>query len=98
MLLLLALLAATPDLAGYAGQQPQLAGAGNIVYLTVARDNRIAVLRSSDGGRTFEETSTIAPGGQLAAGRHRGPRIAVSDHTIVVSAIIGAEGGGKDGD
>ena len=98
MLLLLALLAATPDVTGYAGQQPQLAGAGNAVYLAVARDSRIVVLRSADGGRTFHETSAIAPGGQLAAGRHRGPRIAASDHTVVVSAIVGAEGGGKDGD
>ena len=98
MLLLLALLAAAPDVTGYAGQQPQLAGTGSAVYLTVARDNRIVVLRSADGGRTFDDSSTITPGGQLAVGRHRGPRIAVIDHTVMVSAIVGAEGGGKDGD
>ena len=71
LLLLLALLAAASDVTGYAGQQPQLAGAGSAVYITVARENRIVVLRSADGGHTFAETSTITPGGQLAVGRHR---------------------------
>ena len=98
MLILLALLAAAPDVTGWLGQQPQLAGADRRVFLSLVRDNTIVVLRSTDGGRQFQEQSKIRPAGALAAGNHRGPRIAVTDRTVIVSAIVGALGGGKDGD
>jgi hypothetical protein len=98
MLILLALLAAAPDVTGWIGQQPQLAAADRRVFLSLVRDNTIVVLRSTDGGRQFEEQSVIRPAGTLAAGMHRGPRIAVTDRAVIVSAIVGGQGGGKDGD
>ena len=80
------------------GTQPQIAHDGDRVVLAVARGDRIGVLRSVDGGRTFREATPILPSGRMAAGMRRGPRIAVTASAIVVSAVVGAQGGGKDGD
>ncbi|HTV01249.1 MAG TPA: sialidase family protein [Luteitalea sp.] len=96
MLLLVSLLLAatltTP------GTQPQVAHDGDRVVVTVARGDRIGVLRSTDAGRTFREATSIVPAGRMAAGMRRGPRVAVTSSTVIVSAVVGAQGGGKDGD
>ena len=92
ILVALLLAAASP------GQQPQLAHDGNRTFLVVARDHQVAVMRSSDAGRTFASASTIAIEGAMAAGMHRGPRVAVTNTAVLVAAIVGAQGGGKDGD
>jgi BNR repeat protein len=97
-LIMLALLAQSPVVTGWPGQQPQLAGDGRRVFLTFVRDGAIVVLRSADRGRTFGEASPIRPAGKIAVGNHRGPRIAVTDQAVVVTAIVGEQGGGKDGD
>jgi hypothetical protein len=96
LLALLALLiGAGPALTG---QQPQLASHGARTFLVVARDQRIGILRSTDEGRSFRETTPIQVQGHMAAGMHRGPRAAVTTVALLVSAVVGAQGGGKDGD
>jgi BNR repeat protein len=97
-LLILALLAQSPGVTAWPGQQPQLAGNGQRVFLTFVRDGAIVVLRSADHGGTFEEVSAIRPAGPIAVGNHRGPRIAVTERAVIVTAIVGEQGGGKDGD
>jgi len=97
-LLIVALLAQSPIVTAWPGQQPQLAGDGPRVFLTFVRDGAIMVLRSADRGRTFDEVSAIRPTGRIAVGNHRGPRIAVTEQALVVTAIVGEQGGGKDGD
>ena len=97
-LVILALLAQSPGATGWSGTQPQLAGDGQRVFLTFVRDGAIVVLRWADRGRTFGEASAIRPAGKIAVGNHRGPRIAVTERAVVLTAIVGEQGGGKDGD
>ena len=63
-------------------------GAGNVVYYTC----------SEDGGATYTEPMQVGRVKFLALGMRRGPRIAVASGVIVVSAIGGEKGGGRDGD
>ena len=80
------------------GQQPQLAHDRDRTFLVVAREQQVGVLRSTDAGHSFYEAMPIRVDGHLAAGMHRGPRVAVTAAAVLVSLVAGAEGGGKDGD
>ena len=80
------------------GQQPQLARDGNRTFLVVARDRQVAILRSTDAGRSFHEATPIKVEGHMAAGMHRGPRVVVTPTAVLVAVVAGAQGGGKDGD
>lgn len=79
-------------------RQPQMAASGNAVYVTCGTPTSILVARSEDGGRTFAPAETVATVAALSLGMHRGPRIVALGDTLVVSAIVGNVGGGKDGD
>ena len=79
-------------------RQPQLAVDGGTVYLACAANNTILIARSTDGGRSFAQPTTIASVPSLALGMHRGPRIAATDDGLVVTAIAGRLGKGQDGD
>lgn len=79
-------------------RQPQLAATGTAVYIACGTPAAILVARSDDGGRTFGAPARIAVAGHLSFGNHRGPRIAASGNDVIVTAIVGAIGGGKDGD
>ena len=94
--LILALLLAASS--GIAGQQPQLARLENDVFLVVARDAQVGVLRSRDAGRSFTEATPIAVPGKMSTGMHRGPRVVATRSVLLVSLIAGTQGGGKDGD
>lgn len=87
-----------PDGPDREGRQPQAAvdPAGRIyVAFGVGRTVRLAV--SHDGGGSFR-ASTVGSVGSLALGMRRGPRVAATDDAVVVTAIGGEEGGGRDGD
>jgi hypothetical protein len=84
--------------AAITGHQPQLAQERDRVYLVVARDAQVGVLRSGDAGRSFVEATPIAVTGRMAAGMHRGPRVAVTRSSVLVALVAGVQGGGKDGD
>src|SRR5260221_12587103 len=40
----------------------------------------------------------VSSQGELALGMHRGPRVAYTGQGIVISAVVGQQGKGKDGD
>jgi hypothetical protein len=79
-------------------RQPQLAIDGSLVYLACGTGSVVQIAVSSDGGHTFGSPTAIATVGALALGAHRGPRVAVADHAVIVSAVVGVIGGGRDGD
>jgi hypothetical protein len=85
-------------LVSLAGTQPQLAASGERVYVAFGTGGAIAVARSADGGGAFAEPVTIPVDGVMALGRHRGPRIAATPRAVLVAAVVGARGGGADGD
>ena len=89
MLLLAALLAlrlqpVSPDAPN---RQPQLAAANGTVALVFGSGESIWLARSRDNGRTFAAPSKVASLPKMLLGRHRGPRVAISGNTILVSAI-----------
>jgi hypothetical protein len=84
--------------APFPGSQPQLAALGQRVYLAFGSDNTISVARSEDAGETFGAATRLASSGRLSLGMHRGPRVAATASALLVSAVIGAKGGGADGD
>ena len=72
-------------------RQPQLAAADSGVYLACGDPaGSILVARSTDEGRRFTALTPIRVNGVLALGNHRGPRVAASGSTLLVSAIVGA--------
>jgi hypothetical protein len=79
-------------------RQPQLAVDGGTVYLACGANDTIYVARSADGGRSFAPVTKVASVPSLALGMHRGPRLAVSDGELVLTAVAGKLGKGQDGD
>ena len=79
-------------------RQPQVAvdEAGRI-FVAFGVGDVIRCAASTDGGRTFEAT-TVGSGGVLALGMRRGPRVAAAGKALVVTAVGGAVGKGRDGD
>lgn len=94
--LLLAAAASPPAPVQFAGVQPQLAAAGRRVALVFGEGETIYVAASRDGGRSFSPPVALPSQGRLALGRHRGPRIAILEGAIVVTAILAAEAGAGD--
>jgi hypothetical protein len=81
------------------GRQPRVTVAPNgDVLVTFGRENAIFVTRSSDGGRSFEPAREIADVPALALGMRRGPRIVAVKDALLVTAVVGKTGMGRDGD
>ncbi len=80
-------------------RQPQVAvdPAGR-VYLVFGAENSIYCAISADGGKNYLPPSKIADAGVMSLGMRRGPRIAASEKTVVVVAVGGEQGHGRDGD
>jgi hypothetical protein len=91
-------LLATAASAAFPGVQPQLAAMDGRVYLAFGAGNSISVARSDDGGETFRAPVALPLSGRLSLGMRRGPRVAVTRTTVLVTAVAGAKGGGADGD
>lgn len=53
---------------------------------------------SRDGGDTFAAPVEVGRTTRLSLGLRRGPRIAIAQDALVVTAIAGEQGGGRDGD
>ena len=79
-----------PDLAA---RQPQFATDGKTIGLTFGEANAIYFAASRDGGKSFTPRVKVADTPGLMLGRHRGPRLALSGNTVVVTAISGAKAG-----
>lgn len=96
--LALAIVSIVPPQGEPAFRQPQIGVHGDRVGVTFGSKESIYFAASSDAGRTFSRPVKVASPKNFALGRHRGPRIAISNDAIVVSAVAGELGGGKDGD
>ncbi len=57
--------------------------------MTFGRGTGIYFTASTDQGESWKEPVTVADVGALALGRHRGPRVAILNHVIVISAVVG---------
>lgn len=87
-------------------REPQLAASGSTVALTFGAGAAIYFTVSHDSGRTFSAPVKVEQAGNVLLTHHRGPRIAISGKTIVISAITSktasqdahAHGAGPDGD
>jgi hypothetical protein len=80
-------------------RQPQIAARASFIGVTFGSANTIYFAASRNFGDSFQypvEVSSKA--GALSLGRHRGPRIAITLKAIVISAIAGPQGRGRDGD
>src|SRR5262249_7777065 len=89
MLFLTALLALHlgPVSPGVPNRQPQFAAAGSTVAMVFGSGESIWLARSSDNGRSFGAPTKVAVLPKLLLRRHRGPRLAISGNTLIVSAI-----------
>ena len=87
-----------PENPNVAYKQPQVAVEGMRAAIAFGAGNDIYCITSADGGRTFGKPVKLPSEGVMSLGRHRGPRIAFSGGTIVISAVAGPHGMGKDGD
>lgn len=94
--LALALAASSVAPVEFPGAQPQLAADGRRVGVVFGEGDSISFAGSRDGGRTFSAPVTLRSQGDLALGRHRGPRIAISGDALIVTAILAP--GRADGD
>jgi hypothetical protein len=70
-------------------REPQLAVNGSTVAMTFGAGNAIYFAASHDSGKTFSAPVKVTEAAVIPLNRHRGPRIAVSGKTIVVSAVTG---------
>lgn len=80
------------------GKQPQIATAGDNVFVVFGLGNEILLARSNDAGKTFAAGSVVTSVNGMPLGMRRGPRLAATSDTLVVTAIESPQGGGKDGD
>src|ERR1700730_9295231 len=69
--------------------QPQMAANRSMVALTFGAGKAIYFSASKDSGRTFSAPMKVAESEIVPLTRHRGPRIALSGDTIVISAVVG---------
>lgn len=79
-------------------RQPQIAVAGPRAAVVYGAGDTIFVVTSQDRGTTWSQPVAIPSGGRMSLGMRRGPRIALTRDAIVVSAVAGAQGKGRDGD
>ncbi len=85
--------------AGVNAREPQLAVSKNgTVWVTYGEGSAIYCARSEDKGVTFKTPVKVGEAGKLSLGMRRGPRIAAAGKHIVISAVYGGQGGGRDGD
>jgi hypothetical protein len=68
------------------------------VYVACGTPTSVIVARSENNGEFFLPARTIPIAGHMSLGNHRGPRVVAYGDTVVLTAIVGEAGGGKDGD
>jgi hypothetical protein len=79
-------------------RQPHLDVSENTLVLTYGAGNSVFFTGSRDSGRTWRAPVLVATPGKLSLGARRGPRIAATPRSILITAIAGEKGGGADGD
>ncbi len=68
------------------------------IHLSFGSDTSIFHIVSTDQGKSFSEATLVAQPSKLSLGMRRGPRIACCGKSLLISAVTGKLGGGKDGD
>ncbi|MBC8134874.1 MAG: exo-alpha-sialidase [Fibrella sp.] len=80
-------------------KEPQVAvGSNGRVYVAFGMGDSIYCAVSPDGGKTYDIPVLVARVSNLSLGMRRGPRVIVTEKSVVISAISGVRGAGKDGD
>jgi len=74
-------------------RQPAIASTSGLTALVFGSGNSIWISTSKDDGKHFSAPHEVAQAAALALGRHRGPHVAISGSTLVVTAIYGATPG-----
>ncbi|HEY1947550.1 MAG TPA: sialidase family protein [Bryobacteraceae bacterium] len=69
--------------------EPQIATSGSLIGLAFGAGKGIYFSASHDSGETFSAPVKVAEAAIVPLTRHRGPRIAFSGRTIVISAVAG---------
>jgi hypothetical protein len=88
-----------PESAFPVARQPQAAvSPGGKVFIVFGVDDAIYCSISADGGKSYQAPVKVGQQGVMALGMRRGPRVAATDRAVVVTAICGPVGRGKDGD
>lgn len=83
---------------GSSPQQPQVTVAPDgSIYLVYGSENTIYCALSRDRGKTFSTPVALANEGPMSLGMHRGPRIAATKDFVVITAVVGKQGKGRDG-
>jgi len=85
----LAILQFAPLSADAPNRTPQLAASGDVVALAFGSGKSIYVAVSSNQGKDFSKPVKVVEASILPLTRHRGPHIALSNGTIVVTAVTG---------
>ncbi len=92
-----AVLIATGDANG--PKQPQAAvSSDGTVYTVFGSGEDIFVCSSNDSGKSFSKPTVAFQVPNVSLGSRRGPRITAHRDTLVISAIGGKQGKGRDGD
>jgi hypothetical protein len=80
-------------------KEPQVALSGSgKVYVTYGAGNTVYCSVSGDGGKTYGGPVKVAEAGSLSLGMRRGPRVAATDKAVVITAVYGQQGKGRDGE
>ncbi len=87
-----------PQSADLPNRQPHLATNGTHLVLTYGVGNSVFFAESKDAGESWSKPTVVSSQGKLSLGMRRGPRIALTQSAIVISAVVGEKGRGADGD
>lgn len=80
-------------------QQPRVAvSPAGAVFIVFGVGNRIHCAVSRDGGKSYQDPVLVGEAGVMSLGMRRGPQVAATKDDVVVTAVVGKEGRGKDGD
>lgn len=80
------------------GQPQACVAVDGTTYVVFGVADRVAFCKSVDDGKSFTAPRDAVTVPNLSLGMRRGPRIAVSQGSLVITAIGGQKGKGQDGD
>ncbi len=70
-------------------RQPSIMAVPGLTAIVFGKANSVWIATSKDEGQHFSQPTEVAGVPALALGRHRGPRVAVSGSTLIVTAVYG---------
>ncbi len=80
-------------------KQPQAAvAADGTVYVVFGSGEEVSFCSCTDNGRSFSKPAVVFRVPNLSLGMRRGPRITVFGDSMIITAIGGKQGKGRDGD